>query len=99
MSKTYTVPPPPHHNEGKTVAAWTMNMGIVIGSVPIAAGLILHPTTVQFVKLIGTTHAREKVRCASNSLRRVLQLITPIGLSCSPILLAFRGLVLGHPAR
>jgi sugar phosphate permease len=41
MPKTYTVPPPPHHNEGKTVAAWTMNLGIVLGSVPIAAGLIL----------------------------------------------------------
>ena len=46
MSKTYTVPPPPHHNEGKTVAAWTMNMGIVIGSVPIDAGLILPEMTV-----------------------------------------------------
>jgi hypothetical protein len=41
MPKTYTVPPPPHHNEGKTAAAWTMNLGIVLGSVPIAAGLIL----------------------------------------------------------
>ena len=41
MPKTYTVPPPPHHNEGKTAAAWTMNLGIVLGAVPIAAGLIL----------------------------------------------------------
>lgn len=46
MPKSYTVPPPPHHNEGKTVAAWTMNLGIVLGSVPIAAGLILPEMTV-----------------------------------------------------
>ncbi|NMA75714.1 MAG: hypothetical protein GX960_00385 [Actinomycetales bacterium] len=41
MPKTYAVPPPPHHNEGKTIAAWAMNLGIVAGSVPIAAGMIL----------------------------------------------------------
>lgn len=41
MPKTYTVPPPPHHNEGKTVAAWTMNLGIVAGSVGIAVGMVV----------------------------------------------------------
>ena len=41
MPKTYAVPPPPHRNEGKTIAAWAMNLGIVAGSVPIAAGMIL----------------------------------------------------------
>lgn len=41
MPKTYVVPPPPHHNEGKTVASWTMNLGIVLGSVVLAAGMIL----------------------------------------------------------
>ncbi|MGP9537083.1 HGxxPAAW family protein [Brachybacterium sp. AOP43-C2-M15] len=41
MPKTYAVPPPPHHNEGKTVAGWTMNLGIVVGSVVIAAGMVL----------------------------------------------------------
>ena len=41
MPKPYAVPPPPHHNEGKTIAAWAMNLGIVAGSIPIAAGLIL----------------------------------------------------------
>ena len=46
MPKTYTVPPPPHHNEGKTAAAWTMNLGIVLGSIPIAAGLILPEMTI-----------------------------------------------------
>lgn len=45
MPKSYAVPPPPHHNEGKTVAAWTMNLGIVVGSVPIAAGMILQDMT------------------------------------------------------
>ena len=45
MPKTYAVPPPPHHNEGKTVAAWTMNLGIVAGSIPIAAGMILPDQT------------------------------------------------------
>lgn len=45
MPKTYAVPPPPHHNEGKTVAAWTMNLGIVLGSIPIAAGMILPDMT------------------------------------------------------
>lgn len=41
MPKTYAVPPPPHHNEGKTVAAWTMNLGIVGGAVLIALGMII----------------------------------------------------------
>ncbi|GAA4527739.1 hypothetical protein GCM10023160_24460 [Brachybacterium paraconglomeratum] len=41
MPKTYAVPPPPHHNEGKTVAGWTMNLGIVLGSIPIAVGMIV----------------------------------------------------------
>lgn len=41
MPKTYTVPPPPHHNEGKTVAAWTMNLGIVLGSLGIAIGMVV----------------------------------------------------------
>ncbi|MGP9746237.1 HGxxPAAW family protein [Brachybacterium sp. AOP29-B2-41] len=45
MPKTYAVPPPPHHNEGKTVAGWTMNLGIVLGSIPIAAGMILSDMT------------------------------------------------------
>lgn len=46
MPKTYAVPPPPHHNEGKTVAAWTMNLGIVAGAIPIAAGMILPDLTI-----------------------------------------------------
>ncbi|ATG54968.1 hypothetical protein CFK41_09470 [Brachybacterium ginsengisoli] len=41
MPKTYTVPPPPHHNEGKTVAAWTMNLGIVLGSLGIGIGMVV----------------------------------------------------------
>lgn len=46
MPKTYAVPPPPHHNEGKTIAAWAMNLGIVVGSIPIAAGMILADMTI-----------------------------------------------------
>lgn len=41
MTKTYTVPPPPPHNEGKTVAAYTLNFGVVLGSVFIGLGMIL----------------------------------------------------------
>lgn len=41
MPKTYAVPPPPHHNEGKTVAAWTMNLGIVLGSLGIGIGMVV----------------------------------------------------------
>ncbi len=41
MPKTYTVPPPPHHNEGKTVAAWTMNLGIVLGALAIGIGMVV----------------------------------------------------------
>ncbi|HEX7352112.1 HGxxPAAW family protein [Brachybacterium sp.] len=40
MPKSYAVPPPPHHNEGKTVAAWTMNLGIVLGSLGIGVGMV-----------------------------------------------------------
>src|SRR5699024_2983693 len=41
MPKTYAVPPPPHHNEGKTVAAWTMNLGIVLGALAIGIGMVV----------------------------------------------------------
>lgn len=41
MPKSYAVPPPPHHNEGKTVAAWTMNLGIVLGALGIGIGMVL----------------------------------------------------------
>ncbi len=44
MTKTYAVPPPPPHNEGKTVAAWTMNMGIVVGALLVALGMVLAQT-------------------------------------------------------
>lgn len=41
MNKTYAVPPPPPHNEGKTVAAWTLNMGLVLGGLIIAIGMVI----------------------------------------------------------
>ncbi|MGY5764443.1 HGxxPAAW family protein [Brachybacterium sp. DNPG3] len=41
MNKTYTVPPPPPHNEGKTVAAWTLTLTVVLGSVLVAFGMVL----------------------------------------------------------
>ncbi|EYT48473.1 hypothetical protein M3C58_08720 [Brachybacterium muris] len=40
MPKTYAVPPPPPHNEGKTVAAWTLNLGVVLGAVLVALGMV-----------------------------------------------------------
>lgn len=44
MTKTYTVPPPPPHNEGKTVAAYTLNFGVVIGATLICLGMVLPMT-------------------------------------------------------
>lgn len=41
MTKTYTVPPAPPHNEGKTPAAWTLTLSVVLGSVVVAVGMIL----------------------------------------------------------
>lgn len=41
MNKTYAVPPPPPHNEGKTVAAWTLNLGLVLGGLIIAIGMVI----------------------------------------------------------
>lgn len=41
MSKTYAVPPAPPQNHGKTVAAWTMTVGVVIAFTVAAFGLIL----------------------------------------------------------
>ena len=46
MPKTYAVPPPPHHNEGKTVAGWTMNLGIVLGALCIGIGMVISPLAV-----------------------------------------------------
>ncbi|GAB4096257.1 HGxxPAAW family protein [Brachybacterium squillarum] len=41
MTKTYTVPPPPPHNEGKTPAAWTLSLGVVIGITLAALGMVI----------------------------------------------------------
>jgi len=41
MPQTYAVPPAPPHNEGKTVAAWSMTVGVVAGSVVAAFGLAI----------------------------------------------------------
>lgn len=41
MPQTYAVPPAPPHNEGKTVAAWVMTVGVVAGSIVAAFGLAL----------------------------------------------------------
>lgn len=44
MSKTYAVPPAAPQNHGKTVAAWVMFAGVVIGAVVVALGLVMaHP--------------------------------------------------------
>lgn len=39
MPKTYRIPPEPPHNEGKTIAAWTLNLGVVLGVIIVAFGL------------------------------------------------------------
>lgn len=49
MPKTYAVPPPPPHNEGKTVAAWTLNMGVVLGAVLVAFGMVRSQPTLWIV--------------------------------------------------
>ncbi|GAA1297189.1 MULTISPECIES: HGxxPAAW family protein [Brachybacterium] len=41
MTKTYAVPPPPPHNEGKTVAAYILNFGVVLGAIFIGLGMVL----------------------------------------------------------
>ncbi|GAA1489537.1 HGxxPAAW family protein [Brachybacterium sacelli] len=41
MTKTYAVPPPPPHNEGKTVAAYTLNYGVVLGALLVGLGMVL----------------------------------------------------------
>ena len=49
MPKTYAVPPPPPLNEGKTVAAWTLNMGVVLGAVLVAFGMVRSQPTLWIV--------------------------------------------------
>lgn len=41
MSKTYSVPPAPPQNHGKTVAAWVMFFGVVIGATIAALALVI----------------------------------------------------------
>ncbi|MDO5661670.1 MAG: HGxxPAAW family protein [Brachybacterium sp.] len=41
MTKTYTVPPAPPQNHGKTPAAWVMFLGVVIGFLVAAIGFVL----------------------------------------------------------
>ncbi|WP_347042468.1 HGxxPAAW family protein [Brachybacterium nesterenkovii] len=49
MPKTYTVPPAPPSNHGRTVAAWLMTVGVVIGSIVAAVGLVLMHTMLMVV--------------------------------------------------
>ncbi|WP_193104424.1 HGxxPAAW family protein [Brachybacterium sp. FME24] len=49
MTKTYAVPPPPPHNEGKTVAAYTLNYGVVLGSLLIGLGMVLPMTLLVWI--------------------------------------------------
>ncbi|MGP9693626.1 HGxxPAAW family protein [Brachybacterium sp. AOP25-B2-12] len=41
MSKTYSVPPAPPQNHGKTVAAWVMFLGVVIGATIVALAMVI----------------------------------------------------------
>lgn len=40
MPQTYLVPPTPPHNEGKTPAAWTLSVLVVLGVLSISLGMI-----------------------------------------------------------
>lgn len=40
MPHTYLVPPTPPHNEGKTPAAWTLSVLVVLGVLGISVGMI-----------------------------------------------------------
>lgn len=40
MPQTYLVPPTPPHNEGKTPAAWTLSVLVVLGVLGISLGMI-----------------------------------------------------------
>ncbi|MBE9404528.1 hypothetical protein M4D54_07695 [Brachybacterium sp. p3-SID1565] len=52
MPKTYAVPPPPPLNEGKTVAAWTLNMGVVLGAVLVAFGMVRSQPTLWIAGIV-----------------------------------------------
>ncbi len=40
MPKTYLVPPAPPQNEGKTVAAWTFSVLVLLGAILFALGMV-----------------------------------------------------------
>ncbi len=46
MSKTFPVPPAPPHNEGKTIAAWLLTAGTVLGFTVACLGLVFANTAV-----------------------------------------------------
>lgn len=49
MANTYRIPPAPPHNEGKTIAAWTLTSLVVVGVVIAAVGLIMSSTAVMII--------------------------------------------------
>lgn len=46
MSRTYDVPPVPPQNHGSTAAAWTMMLGVVLGSLAVAIGMMIGQSAV-----------------------------------------------------
>lgn len=46
MSKTFSVPPAPPHNEGKTIAAWLLTFASVIGFTVVCLGLVFASTPI-----------------------------------------------------
>ena len=44
MAKSYRIPPAPPHNEGNTVAAWTLSALVVLGVIIAAVGLAVAST-------------------------------------------------------
>lgn len=49
MSKSYRVPPMPPHNEGNTVAAWTLTALVVLGIAIATVGLAIASTVVMII--------------------------------------------------
>ena len=49
MPKTYAVPPQPPHNEGNTVAAWTLTILVVAGAIVFALGMAMAQSTLMMI--------------------------------------------------
>lgn len=49
MPNTYRIPPAPPHNEGNTVAAWTLTAMVVLGVIVAAVGLAMSSAVMMII--------------------------------------------------